>query len=99
MVSPFFQTQIDQLTEKLNSFDHTSSDGAVILPNHTFASYKDVRKFIEEEQVISVGGFLDLFSALVVMTPKQQSGKSRLTSNTLQVELKLQHSKTIWLLP
>jgi hypothetical protein len=77
MVPPFFQTQIDELTEKLNSFDHTSSDGAVILPNHTFASYRDVRKFIEEEQVISVGGFLDLFSALVVMTPKQQSGQER----------------------
>jgi hypothetical protein len=75
--SPFFQTQIDELTEKLNSFDHTSSDGAVVLQNHTFGSYRDLRKFIEEEQVISVGGFLDLFSALVVMTPKQQSGQER----------------------
>jgi hypothetical protein len=73
---PFFQAQLDELIEKLNLLYHsTSSDGAMVLANHTFALYHDLQKFVKEEQIISVGGFLDLFSALVVMTPKQQSGK------------------------
>jgi hypothetical protein len=73
----FFQAQLDDLNEKLNSFDHTSSDAAVVLPNHTFATYRDLRKFVEEEEVISMGGFFDLFSVLCIMTPKQQSGQER----------------------
>eukprot|EP00978_Attheya_sp_CCMP212_P045088 scaffold333140_cov47-Attheya_sp.AAC.2 len=75
--SNFFQAQLDELNEKLNSFDHTSSDAAVVLPNHTFATYRDLRKFVEEEEVVSMGGFFDLFSVLCIMTPKQQSGQER----------------------
>jgi hypothetical protein len=73
----FFQAQLDDLNENLNSFDHTSSDAAAVLPNHTFATYRDLRKFVEEEEVISMGGFFDLFSVLCIMTPKQQSGQER----------------------
>eukprot|EP00978_Attheya_sp_CCMP212_P031499 scaffold119214_cov44-Attheya_sp.AAC.3 len=65
------------MVTKLKSFGHTSSDGAVVLANHTFPTYHDLRKFVEDEEVVLVGNFWDLFSVLVVMTLKKQSGQER----------------------
>ena len=75
--SGFFQAQLDARTDKIKSMDDTSSDGAVVLPNHTFMTYRDLRKFVEDEEIVSVGAFWDLFSVLVCMTPKEQSGQER----------------------
>jgi hypothetical protein len=75
--SSFFQAQLDTLSDKIKSMDDTSSDGAVVLPNHTFMTYRDLRKFVENEEIVSVGAFWDLFSVLVCMTPKEQSGQER----------------------
>jgi hypothetical protein len=75
--SSYFQAQLDQMGNKLKSLGNSSSDGAVVLANHTFPTFHDLRKFVEDEEVISVGNFWDLFSVLVVMTPKKQSGQER----------------------
>eukprot|EP00978_Attheya_sp_CCMP212_P002123 scaffold4363_cov37-Attheya_sp.AAC.2 len=75
------------MASKLKSFNNTSSDGTVALANHTFSTYHDLRKFVEEEEVISVGNFWDLFSVLVVMTPKKQSGQE--TANEQHASIRI----------
>jgi archaellum component FlaC len=71
------QGQLDDLRDKVTSIDSASPDGTVVLPNNTFGSYRDLRKFVEVEEVASVGAFWDIFSVLVVMTPKHHSGQER----------------------
>eukprot|EP00978_Attheya_sp_CCMP212_P034016 scaffold140474_cov48-Attheya_sp.AAC.1 len=54
--SGYFQSQLDQMATKLKSFGHTSTDGAVVLANHTFPTYHDLRKFVEDKEVVSCSG-------------------------------------------
>jgi hypothetical protein len=75
--SGHMQTQIDTLKMKLSDSESGTADGAVDLPNHNFATYRDLRYFVEEQSVPSIGAFWDIFSALVCMTPKGHSGLQR----------------------
>eukprot|EP00978_Attheya_sp_CCMP212_P027801 scaffold94026_cov53-Attheya_sp.AAC.5 len=76
--STFFQVQLDQLLDKIMILEGRVIDESVKLDDYAFGSFSDFKTvFVEVEQVEMAGWFWDIFSILVVMKPKQLSGKDR----------------------
>eukprot|EP00978_Attheya_sp_CCMP212_P007603 scaffold17564_cov59-Attheya_sp.AAC.4 len=76
--STFFQVQLDQLLDKIMILEGRVIDESVKLDDYAFGSFSDFKtSFVEVEQVEMAGWFWDIFSVLVVMKPKQLSGKDR----------------------
>lgn len=76
--SSFYQLQLDQLLDKIMILEGRVIDESVKLDDFSFGSFSDFKSsFVEHEQVETAGWFWDIFSVLVVMKPKQLSGKDR----------------------
>jgi hypothetical protein len=53
------------------------SKESIKVDGHVFSSLNDVKLWCVANEVVSCGMFWDLFSALVVMPPKEHTGKDK----------------------
>jgi hypothetical protein len=64
------------LRAAMTEIEDRGTDSGFELDDFTFGSKAELRKFLVDEKVASVGQFFwDLFSVMVVMEPKRMTGK------------------------
>jgi hypothetical protein len=73
--------QIENILHRLGEIESRVSDESFQLNKCVFASEAEVRIWCKDQGVPSCGHFWDLFSVLVVMQPKNQTGKERADEN------------------
>jgi hypothetical protein len=73
--------QMADIMSKLSDLEGRISDDSFQLGGNTFSSGPELGDWCNKEKVASCGMFWDLFSAMVVMIPKQQTGKDRADEN------------------
>jgi hypothetical protein len=80
----------------VTEMEDRGTDSGFELDDFTFGSKAELRKFLVDEKVASVGQFWDLFSVMVVMEPKRMTGKEvadnrysadRVSTTTLENDL------------
>jgi methyl-accepting chemotaxis protein len=74
-------SQLSDILRKLSDLEGRISDDSFQLGGYTFSSEPELADWCKKEGVASCGMFWDLFSAMVVMIPKQQTGKDRADEN------------------
>ena len=63
------------LKEKVKEMEGRVTDSSFRLNQYTFSTFYEVKTWCEETEVVTFGIFWDLFSVLVAMKPKYQTGK------------------------
>ena len=74
-------SQLSDILSKMSDLEGRISDDSFQLGGYTFSSGHELADWCTKEGVSSCGMFWDLFSAMVVMIPKQQTGKDRADEN------------------
>jgi hypothetical protein len=69
--------QIEQILARIDEMESRVSDESIEMDGHVFSSMNDVKLWCVANDVESCGMFWDLFSSLVVMAPKEQTGKDK----------------------
>jgi hypothetical protein len=69
--------KVVELSDRLDKAEAKGSDEYFTMEDFTFGSYGDFAAFILEQKVPTCGMFWNIFSCLVIMRPKGQSGKER----------------------
>jgi hypothetical protein len=69
--------QIEQILAQIDEMESRVSDESFEMDGHVFLSMNDVKLWRVANDVKSCGMFWDLFSCLVVMAPKEQTGKDK----------------------
>jgi hypothetical protein len=69
--------KITELENRMDKAEAQGSDDSFVMEDFNFASYGDFAQFMLTNKIPSCGMFWDIFSTLVSMRPKGQSGKER----------------------
>jgi tellurite resistance protein len=69
--------KINELGNRMDKAEAQRSDVSFVMEDFNFASYGDFAQFMLNSKIPSCGMFWDIFSTLVSMCPKGQSGKER----------------------
>jgi hypothetical protein len=69
--------EVEQILAQIEEMESRVLDESIEIDGHVFSSLNDVKVWCEENDVESCGMFWDLFSALVVMAPKEHTGKDK----------------------
>jgi hypothetical protein len=69
--------EVEQILARIKEMESRVSDESIEIDGHVFSSLNDVKLWCEGNDVESCGMFWDLFSALVVMAPKEHTGKEK----------------------
>jgi hypothetical protein len=72
-----YGVQIEQILVRMGDMELRVSDESVVIHENVFCSAADVLLWYKTNEVASCGLFWDLFSVLVVIPSKQQTGKDR----------------------
>jgi hypothetical protein len=72
-----YGVQIEQILVRMGDMESRVSDESVVIHENVFCSAADVLLWCRTNEVVSCGLYWDLFSVLIVMLPKQQTGKDR----------------------
>jgi hypothetical protein len=69
--------QLAQVLGRLDKLEHHVSSDQMEICGKTRGSHGKVVTWVEDDQIPSMGLFVDLFSVLAIMRPKHHSGKDR----------------------
>jgi hypothetical protein len=69
--------QIEQILARIDEMESRVSDESIKIDGRVFSSVNNVKLWCVANEVKSCGMFWDLFSSLVVMAPKEQTGKDK----------------------
>jgi hypothetical protein len=70
-------SKLEELGDRLDKAAAKGTDESFLMEQFNFASYGDFANFMLTNKIPSCGMFWDIFSTLVSMRPKGQSGKER----------------------
>jgi hypothetical protein len=70
-------SKLEELGDRLDKAEAKGTDESFSMEQFNFASYGDFVNFMLTNKIPSCGMFWDIFSTLVLMRPKGQSGKER----------------------
>jgi hypothetical protein len=73
--SEHLERTMDVLRAKIKEMEGRVTDSSFQLNQYTFSTFYEVKTWCEETKVETYGIFWDLFSVLVAMKPKYQTGK------------------------
>jgi hypothetical protein len=69
--------EVEIILARIEEMESRVSDESIEMDGHVFSSLNDVKLWCVANEVESCGMFWDLFSALVVMAPKEHTGKEK----------------------